>query len=120
MFAPGNTASTGSSQGGRASPPGRRYASTLEALQDSVNWPVWPEGGCACSQGRCTRLHPATGVADFYEAHEWNVERAGLPWFYFATLENLRPELHEQFLREAEELWGSTGGGSAEPSGFAD
>jgi hypothetical protein len=99
--------------GGKASPPGRRYTSSLEALEDSVNWPVWPEGGCACSFGRCTRLDAATGEADFYEAHEWNLERVGLPWFYFATLENLRPEFHEQFLRESEVLWGSAEGNSA-------
>ncbi len=106
--------------GGKAAPPGRRYASSLEALKDSVNWSVWPEGGCACSLGRCTRLDTATGDADFYEAHDLNLERAGLPWFYFATVENLRPEFHEQFLREAEELWGSSDGGDAEPSAPAD
>jgi hypothetical protein len=93
--------------GGKASPPGRRYKSREEALRDSVNWPVWPEGGCACPFGPCKRLDPATGDADFYEPHTPNLERAGLPRFYFVTLESLRPEFHEQFLRESEELWGS-------------
>jgi hypothetical protein len=97
--------------GGKASPPERRYASSLEALRDSVNWPVWPDGGCACSFGRCIRLDPATGEADYYEPHEWNLERAGLPWFYFATLESLGPEFREQFLCESEALWGSTDNG---------
>ena len=56
------------------------------------------------------------GDADFYEAHDGNLEQAGLPWFCFATLENLRPEFHEQFLRESEEIWGSIDTGSTEPS----
>jgi hypothetical protein len=93
--------------GGKASPPGRRYASRDEALKDSVNWPAWPEGGCACPFGRCTRLDPAAGDADFYFSHAENLARAGLPWFFFVTLEILRPEFHERFLRESRELWDS-------------
>lgn len=105
--------------GGKSPPPERRYASSLEALKDSMNWPVWHEGGCACSFGRCIRLDPEGGDADYHDAHEWNLEQAGLPWFYFATLDPLRPEFHEQFLRESEALWGSTNGdrASADTSG---
>src|ERR1043165_9978148 len=76
--------------GGKASPPGRKYGSSLEALQDSPNWPVWPEGGCACGLGVCTRLDPVNGDRDYYEPHEVSLERAGLPRFYFSTLECLR------------------------------
>jgi hypothetical protein len=74
---------------------------------------VWPEGGCDCPFGRCTRLDPVTGDADFYEPHQSRLERAGLPWFYFVTLENLRPEFHEKFLRESEEYWKPTDEGDA-------
>jgi hypothetical protein len=106
--------------GGKAQPPGRRYASSQEALRDSMNWPVWRDGGCACQFGRCVRLDPSTGDADFYEPHEPKLEQAGLPWFYFTTLKNLRSELHEQFLRESAELWGSTSEDSIEPDASAD
>jgi hypothetical protein len=81
---------------------------------------VWSEGGCACSFGRCIRLDQANGQADFYVSHDWNLDRAGLPWFYFTTLENLRPEFHEQFLRESEQLWGLMDGGSAEKDAAED
>jgi hypothetical protein len=43
------------------------------------------------------------------------LEHVGLPWFYFVTLENLRPEFHEEFLREAEKLWGFEAGNDAIP-----
>jgi hypothetical protein len=77
---------------------------------------VWSEDGCACPFGRCTRLDPPSGDADFYEPHVPNLERAGLPKFYFATLESLRTELHEQFLRESEELWGPTSAVGPDPA----
>jgi hypothetical protein len=94
--------------GGMTSPPGRKYKSTLEAFQDSKNWLAWPEGGCACEKGCCTRLDPVNGDRDYYEAHDLRLEAAGLPWFYFNTLENLRADYHERFLRESQELWGPT------------
>ena len=100
--------------GGKAAPPGRRYASSLEMLRDSVNWPVWPEGGCGCSFGLCKRLSSAAGDADYYEPHEWNLERAGLPWFYFGRLENLQPKFREEFLRESARLWGGTDEGGSD------
>jgi hypothetical protein len=106
--------------GGFASPPGKTYRSRQEMLEDSVNWPMWPDGGCACPFGRCTRLDGVTGDADFYESHGPNLERAGLPWFYFNTLENLRAEFHQQFLRESEQLWGSAERDNSEPGASAD
>jgi hypothetical protein len=89
-------------------------------LEDSVNWAMWPDGGCACPFGRCTRLDAVTGDADFYESHGLNLARTGLPWFYFNTLENLQDEFHEQFLRESEQLWGSAERGSGEPGAASD
>ncbi len=106
--------------GGFAAPRGKSYKSRREMLEDSVNSRMWPDGGCVCPFGCCTRLDGAAGDADFYESYGPNLERVGLPWFYFNTLENLRAELHEQFLAESERLWGSAESGSGEPGAVPD
>lgn len=94
------------SAGGRTSPPGRVYASREQMFRDTVNWPEWPEGGCGCSFGLCRRLHDEQSLTDWYEPHEPRLEAAGLPWFYFSTLESLREDFHQTFIQEATQLWG--------------
>ena len=43
---------------------------------------------------------------DWYEPCEPELERDGLPWFYFVpSVGNLAPKLHERYLRELRELW---------------
>ncbi|MBN9117755.1 MAG: hypothetical protein J0I06_01050 [Planctomycetes bacterium] len=94
------------SAGGRASPPGREYASRAEMFRDAANWPVWPEGGCGCGFGVCRRARPGEAATDWYEPHEPRLEAAGLPWFYFTTLAALRADFHQKFVQEATQLWG--------------
>lgn len=36
-----------------------------------------------------------------------DLERDGLPWFYFSTLDSLAPGLHVEFLGECRRLWGT-------------
>jgi hypothetical protein len=92
--------------GDKASPPGHTYASVREALLDSVNWPEWPAGGCGCHFGPCRRSRVDAGATDYYEPCEPRLEAAGLPWFYFTTLDSLREEFHQKFLQEAAQHWG--------------
>jgi hypothetical protein len=96
--------------GGLADLSGRKYASREEALATFREWTPFPNGGCACTFGVCKRLETDNGDQDFYEPCEPRLEEAGLPWFYFCTLECLRSEFHERFLREAEQQWGTSRG----------
>jgi hypothetical protein len=82
------------------------YASLREMLLDSVNWPVWAEGGCACRFGLCRRLRSGEGNVDYYEPCEPHLRAAGLPWFFFCTLDGLNQESQQKFLMEAIQLWG--------------
>lgn len=93
--------------GGMADMTRRAYSTVREALAAHSDWTSFPTGGCACTWGPCTRLEPTTGVRDFYEPCDPELAEAGLPWFYFSTLDTLRAELHERFLRDASELWGA-------------
>jgi hypothetical protein len=86
---------------------GRVYDSVEEAFTQRDGCVEFPDGGCGCSVGFCTRLDPIAGKHDWYESYEPELERDGLPWFYFiATVDNLVEERHEQYLRESQELWG--------------
>ncbi|HZY87206.1 MAG TPA: hypothetical protein VFE78_20385 [Gemmataceae bacterium] len=97
--------------GGVADMSGRANASLKEALTRQDGWVEFPQGGCSCTFGRCTRLAPAEGDHDWYEPCEPALERDGLPWFYFIpSVEMLAPELHERYLRESRELWGDEPG----------
>lgn len=91
--------------GGMADMTGKEYSSLREALATRSNWTPFPDGGCSCMFGPCTRLDPVNGSRDHYEPCEPELLRAGLPWFYFSTLENLHPKFHEQFLRESQAHW---------------
>ncbi len=65
------------------------------------------EEACGCPFGLCKRLDAENGERDFYEPHEPNLERAGLPWFYFiADVEKVVAELREKYNRESQKLWG--------------
>jgi hypothetical protein len=93
--------------GGAADMTGRLHGSFEEALARRDEWTAFPQGGCACKFGVCTRLDPVTGDYDWYEPHEPALERDGLPWFYFIpSVAKLVPELQEQYLRESKALWG--------------
>ncbi len=51
--------------GGAADVSGKTHASVDDAFKNG-EWRSFPDGGCACSFGKCTRLDP-DGEADFYE-----------------------------------------------------
>ena len=62
--------------------------------------------GCRCPWV-CTRLDAERGEHDYYEAHEPNLRKAGLPWFYFySSPSKLVAELQADYIRESEALWG--------------
>lgn len=93
--------------GGIADMSGHIYRSLAEAMRRSDGLVDFPLGGCACSFGLCTRLDPIAGDHDWYEPCEPALKNDGLPWFYFVpSVERLEPKLHEQYLRESQELWG--------------
>ncbi len=65
------------------------------------------EGHCGWTLGLCTRLDSKDNDRDYYEPHEPNLERAGLPWFYFIpSADTLVEEAKEAYSAEAEQLWG--------------
>ena len=65
------------------------------------------EEACGSPFGLCRRLDAGHGERDFYEPHEPNLERAGLPWFYFIPDgEKLVAELRDEYERESQKLWG--------------
>ena len=93
--------------GGAADISGRSYRTLQEAVTRRDDWVEFPQGGCACTFGVCTRLDPVAGDRDWYESCEPALAQDGLPWFYFiSAIDNLDPELHEQYLQESRELWG--------------
>jgi hypothetical protein len=102
--------------GGKADMSGREYSSPEEALARFDEWVEFPEGGCSCTFGRCTRQDPVGGDRDWYEPNEPALERDGLPWFYFIpSVEKLAPAFHDKYLRESRELWGDGPAERGEP-----
>lgn len=62
---------------------------------------------CGCSFGICKRLDPEHGNHDWSESYEPELERAGLPWFYFIpSPEKLVDELRDGYVAESQALWG--------------
>lgn len=115
-FCPGRYCFQWVPPGGTADRSGRSYRSFEEAITRREGWVQMPQGGCACAFGLCTRLDPVAGDSDWYEPHEWALERDGLPWFYFIpSVDKVDSEFHERYLRESRDLWGE-GDGSGEPS----
>jgi hypothetical protein len=81
-----------------------RHANLAEALDAAK--PVAADH-CAWPWGTCGRLGLNAEDRDYYEPHEPALEQSGLPWFYFiASLENLIPEMHEEYLAGVAALWG--------------
>ncbi len=83
--------------GGMAETSGRRFKSVRDAAKSGF-WLSYPDGGCACTYGVCTRLDAESGISDCYEPNEKELAKNGLPWFYFCNLACLRSDLHERFL----------------------
>lgn len=93
--------------GGVADLSGRAHRSLEEALRTTKDWTKFPEAGCGCTFGVCTRLDAIAGDRDWYEPNEPALEQDGLPWFYFIpSVDGLAPELHEQYLEESGAWWG--------------
>lgn len=93
--------------GGAADMSGRYYRSLQKALDRSDDFVEFPRGGCSCSFGVCTRLDPVAGDQDWYEPCEPELERDGLPWFYFIPSgDKLSLEFREQYIRDSQSLWG--------------
>ncbi len=62
---------------------------------------------CGCSFGICRRSAPGRGGRDRYEPDEPELERAGLPWFYFLpSPDKIVDELRDRYIAESEALWG--------------
>lgn len=51
--------------GGHAEVSGKRFKDVKEAVKKGV-WKKFPDGGCACSFGKCNRIDPE-GEHDLYE-----------------------------------------------------
>ena len=86
---------------------GRSYDTLAEAVADPDGMVRFPDGGCGCWLGRCSRDKLGAGECDKYEPHELTLEQDGLPWFYFiASADHLASEFREEFLKESKALWG--------------
>jgi hypothetical protein len=70
---------------------------------------LWSEEDEKCdgSFGECCRNANNTGARDLYEPCEPELEKCGLPWFYFIPdTSMLASGRKEDYLRETEQLWG--------------
>lgn len=93
--------------GGSADLTGRLHNSLAEAIKLWDDSTEFPDGGCRCQFGVCTRLDTVAGDHDWYEPNEPALKRDGLPWFYFIpSTDKLVQECHERYLRESQALWG--------------
>jgi hypothetical protein len=118
-FCPGKYCVQWVPPGGAADLSGRTCRSFQDAITRRADWTEFPQGGCGCGFGVCTRLDPVAGDHDWYEPCKPALERDGLPWFYFIpSLDDLAPEFHERYLRESRALWG--GDQDAEPHAAPD
>jgi len=94
---------------------GKVYDSIEQALTEG-SWTDFPAGGCGYSCGSCKRLSGSEKDKDLYEPNEPMLEQAGLPWFYFIpSTEQLAEPFHEEYIREAEALWGTDQAEGAHP-----
>ena len=97
------------STGGWAEMSGKAFTSVRDAMRSGTTV-HFPDGGCACSFGLCTRKDPVNGDHDWYEPHEPRLRDAGLPWFYFIPGPGkLVPERRAEYEREAGRLWNHEG-----------
>jgi hypothetical protein len=84
---------------------------------------LWSEEHQSCREtfGKCRRATFDAQNPDYCEPCEPELEKHGLPWFYFvADAEDLVDERKDEYLRESKELWGNPLSGDvsfvAEPS----
>jgi hypothetical protein len=70
--------------GGSADTSGQLHPSLGEALHKGV-FTSFPEGGCSCRLGNCSRLPVANGTRDYYEPCEPELDADGLPHDYFVA-----------------------------------
>jgi hypothetical protein len=57
---------------------------------------------------KCRRETGSPDDPDIYESCEPELEKYGLPWFYFIPdAEDLDDEFKEEYLRESQKLWGA-------------
>ena len=71
---------------------------------------LWSESKGCCREtfGKCRRSTANQSDTDWYEPCEPELEKQGLPWFYFTPNVNiLVEELREKYIKESSELWGS-------------
>ena len=70
---------------------------------------LWSTNSYKCRRtfGLCKREDPAKGGSDLYEPCEPELEKFGLPWFYFIpSEEELVEDRREEYRRESKKLWG--------------
>jgi hypothetical protein len=64
------------------------------------------ENKCRETFGVCRRSGPNSSNNDWYEPCEPELEKQGLPWFYFIPCsDKLVDELREEYNRESKKLW---------------
>jgi hypothetical protein len=68
--------------GGCAVTTGKPFQAVDAEVKDST-FTSFPNGGCSCSLGVCTRLKGKKGEHDFYEPCEPELDADGLPHNYF-------------------------------------
>ena len=69
--------------------------------------PATVREGCGNPFGVCIRLDAERGDSDWYSNHGPNLEKAGLPWFYFyPSPDGLTANSRQKYIEESEALWG--------------
>lgn len=69
---------------------------------------IWSEdvNKCRATFGLCKRLAPDKCNKDWYDPCEPELEKNGLPWFYFIpNADKLVDKLKEEYIRQSNELW---------------
>jgi|SRR5688572_17544129 len=88
---------------------GSRFAEGLyDSLQKAIKHAAFMQDDlCGCTFGVCKRLDPVNGKKDWHEPNDLELEKAGLPLFYFiAAPESVDIESREEYIRDSETLWG--------------
>ena len=67
----------------------------------------WSDDMCRETFGKCRRYTTISSDRDRYEPCEPELDKHGLPWFYFiASEKSLVDERVDEYLRESKKLWG--------------
>ena len=84
---------------------GQTFGSVEQAFKDA-KWTQFPNGGCSWWFEKCRREESEMIGEDHFEPCDPRFYEAGLPEFYFSTIDCLPVDLQSKFVKEACKYWG--------------